>query len=463
MLPLAVSIPTYNRADILADRLDRMSRMQRRLELEISISDDASTDHTRDVAEQFRRSFAGFVYVRQRRRVGAAINFFAALRGTTFPYVTQIGDDDTIFEDGILTVLEMLESERDLQAVAGNYVLYDFADGKTLGVSEFIRVPERCSFDRFDLAFERFYYLESMVMRRRGLDSEYYNEGLSYHTGWKLFLANLVRGPIRLETAPIICKAVSPDQAGLRNYYIEYQDWARADSEWYAARRIPLLPETSREPLVETALMRTVRYSSDSTVNANLQQEYLIGLHHAQKAAVYDYDTKDYPKFAEGELIFGRLCEWLVATLSAATHIARVVCENHPVCTELQYRLRARLAHIREYDVLPLERLQMSDSEWVITYEYQPHLAQAALQSPTMTYIAVMDVLRNSTDTPQQFKRLMSAGDDARAAGGPGASELAWLASEMAGDRLSIVPAERAGGSAIASGEDAGSPEQVFD
>src|SRR5712691_10371264 len=80
-----------------------------------------------------------------------------------------------------------------------------------------------------------------------------------------------------------------------------------------------------------------------------------------------------------------------------------------------------------------------------------------------MTYIAVMDVLRNSTDTPQQFKRLMSAGDDARAAGGPGASELAWLASEMAGARLPIVPAERTGGSAIASGEAAGSPEQVFD
>ena len=52
MLPLAVSIPTYNRADILADRLDRMSRMQRRLELEISISDDASTDHTPEIARE---------------------------------------------------------------------------------------------------------------------------------------------------------------------------------------------------------------------------------------------------------------------------------------------------------------------------------------------------------------------------------------------------------------------------
>src|SRR6266478_3982038 len=99
---LAISIPTFNRADILADRLARMSRMQRHMAIEISISDNASTDHTRDVAEQFRASFAAFSYIRQRRLVSPAINFFAALRSTTFPYVTQIGDDDTIFEDGML-------------------------------------------------------------------------------------------------------------------------------------------------------------------------------------------------------------------------------------------------------------------------------------------------------------------------------------------------------------------------
>src|SRR5712691_4260401 len=122
MLRLAVSIPTYNRADILADRLARMSRMQRRIALEISISDNASADHTREVVESFRNSFAALSYVRQPRLVSPTINFFAALRNTTFPYVTQIGDDDTIFEDGILQALEMLEAERKLQAVAGNYL-----------------------------------------------------------------------------------------------------------------------------------------------------------------------------------------------------------------------------------------------------------------------------------------------------------------------------------------------------
>src|SRR5437660_350903 len=83
------------------------------------------------------------------RLVSPTINFFAALRNTTFPYVTQIGDDDTIFEDGILQALEMLEADRKLQAVAGNYLHYDFANDKPIKVTEFIRIPEHCTLAQF--------------------------------------------------------------------------------------------------------------------------------------------------------------------------------------------------------------------------------------------------------------------------------------------------------------------------
>jgi|SRR6266567_371797 len=463
MLPLAVSIPTYNRADILADRLARMSKMQRRIELEISICDDASTDHTGEVAAAFRKSFAGFSYVRQRRRVGPTINFFAALRGTTFPYVTQIGDDDTIFEDGMLKALELLDAERDLQAVVGNYLLYDFVNDKPISVSEFIRVPERYSLEQFDIAFEGFYFLEYMVMRRKSIDSEYYNEGLSYQTGWKLFLANLVHGPIRLETSPLICKGVSADQEGWRNYCIEFQDWARADPEWYAARRIPSLSAEVRNPLMHAALMRTVRYSSDSTVNANAQKKYLIGLHHAQKAAAYDYDTKDYPKFPDGELVLGRLYEWLVAVLLGAPQVERVVCEDHPVCMELQYRLKGGLAQIAKHAVRPLEQLKEVNSEWVITWEHQPHLAKAAMKLPIMTYVAVRDLLMNSIDNLQQFDELFAPGDDLAAGKEASTSVLELLAGKLVGARLPVAPAELAGGLAIASGDGAGSPERAYD
>jgi len=44
-----------------------MSRSNAASPLEISISDNASVDHTREVAESFRNSFAALSYVRPAR------------------------------------------------------------------------------------------------------------------------------------------------------------------------------------------------------------------------------------------------------------------------------------------------------------------------------------------------------------------------------------------------------------
>lgn len=451
MFHLAVCIPTYNRADVLADRLDRMRRMQGRVALEICISDNASEDHTPEVAERYKNAFARFTYIRQRQLVSPTINFYAAWRSATFPYVTQIGDDDAIFEQGMVQALEMLDSEPGLQTVIGNNILYDFAHDKEIRVTEFVKRSERYTLGDVYGLFEKNYFFEYMLMRRAGPNIDYHNEGLSYPTGWRLLLTSLARGPIRLEPVPLILKGASSDQMGLENYRIEVQDFPRSDTEWFAGQILPDILPTLRGALLNAALMRTVRYSSDSTINANQRQKYLVALHHAQRAAAYDYDTSQYPKVDLSELVFGRLSEWLASMVGAAVGIKRIVFEHHEVCAELHHHLQSWLPKDIIFDCQPLRELRVTDESWVVSIDYQPHLAAAALSIRGSPYTAIADLITSVADSSKQLDLILAGRDDETSRGLPLATALMSFVLESRNKRLNLIPIELTKGYPIAS------------
>jgi len=212
-------------------------------------------------------------------------------------------------------------------------------------------------------------------MRRTGIDAEYYNEGLSYPTGWKLFLANPCTVPVRSKPPAQFAKEF-PRISGLSHTSLNFRIWQRI-------RVVPpqensRVSRRSAKPLVQAALMRTVRYSSDSTVKCNFAAGISDRIATCAEAAVYDYDTKDI-RNSRGELIFGRLCEWLVDSVGRTARCA--------VSVKITPSARAgipaggRLAHIREYEVLPLDRLQMAIWKWVIRTSIS-RFGASALQSP---------------------------------------------------------------------------------
>lgn len=76
---VSILIPTYNRADCLAECLDALSKedvVAKGSDVEVLISDNCSTDGTQAVCEEFARRFPDvFVYVRQPRNIGPSDNF----------------------------------------------------------------------------------------------------------------------------------------------------------------------------------------------------------------------------------------------------------------------------------------------------------------------------------------------------------------------------------------------------
>lgn len=107
---LAITIPTYNRADLLGLLLDSIARdftgRPWPTDLELVVIDNASTDST--IAEVERRIAAGLPVrlVRNATNMGMDANLAACFDVTVANYLWQLGDDEVLYEGTASWVLE---------------------------------------------------------------------------------------------------------------------------------------------------------------------------------------------------------------------------------------------------------------------------------------------------------------------------------------------------------------------
>ena len=110
---LSVCIPTYNRDSFLAESLELLiSRIGYR-GIPIYISDNCSTDNTKDVVEQFLKRYPYIYYEKNIENLGYQRNFEKALKLSNTKYKWVMGDDD-YFEGDIDEILEALEFDYSL-------------------------------------------------------------------------------------------------------------------------------------------------------------------------------------------------------------------------------------------------------------------------------------------------------------------------------------------------------------
>lgn len=103
----SVIIPTYNRSNFL--KLSVWSALrQKKVSLEVIVSDDCSTDDTKKVVRAFRDKRVR--YYKNARRLGTSMNFQKCFFLASGDYIFTLGDDDFILDDytllDILTVMK---------------------------------------------------------------------------------------------------------------------------------------------------------------------------------------------------------------------------------------------------------------------------------------------------------------------------------------------------------------------
>jgi glycosyltransferase involved in cell wall biosynthesis len=119
-----VIIPTKDRADYLIHTL-RTCTLQDYENLEVIVSDDGSSDNTRDVVEEAARNDSRIQYISPGSGVGMWRNFEYALNAVKPGYVMALGGDDGILPYGISGMLDVLnETEQELLAWPAPLYIY---------------------------------------------------------------------------------------------------------------------------------------------------------------------------------------------------------------------------------------------------------------------------------------------------------------------------------------------------
>ena len=105
---LSLVIPTYNRCDFLDYCLEVHIPLARVHNIEIYISDNASTDATPEIVSKWMQQYPLIRYSRNTSNVGADNNFECALKLAETDYVWLLGDTYRIPADGIDYLVELL-------------------------------------------------------------------------------------------------------------------------------------------------------------------------------------------------------------------------------------------------------------------------------------------------------------------------------------------------------------------
>lgn len=89
---LAIVIPTYNRADFLDYNLKNHLPILEEHNIQIFISDNASTDNTEDIVKKWMKEYTFLFYSKNEINIGPDANFEKALKLPNTNYVWLLGD-----------------------------------------------------------------------------------------------------------------------------------------------------------------------------------------------------------------------------------------------------------------------------------------------------------------------------------------------------------------------------------
>lgn len=128
MSKISIAIATYNGAKYLREQLDSLYR-QTMLPSEVVVSDDCSTDATREILEEYHQSH-GLIYIANEHNLGFNKNFENALAHTTGDYVLICDQDDIWFDNKVETLYKAISKYDASQPAVVSSTTIDYVDGK---------------------------------------------------------------------------------------------------------------------------------------------------------------------------------------------------------------------------------------------------------------------------------------------------------------------------------------------
>jgi len=142
-ITLSIGIPTYNGGKHIKETLDSIVSQLNDVneEIEIVISDNASTDETPEIIKDYQNRYGIIKYFRNGQNVGFDRNVDLLFERAIGKYVWLLSDDDLILPGSIRKVLKVLSKHPELAAVFVNWSNYS-CDLKKCNVERTINISE---------------------------------------------------------------------------------------------------------------------------------------------------------------------------------------------------------------------------------------------------------------------------------------------------------------------------------
>jgi glycosyltransferase domain-containing protein len=173
-IKLSICIPTYNREAYLRNALSHCERdFDFDFPYEIVISDNASTDNTTQVVEEFIARGLPIHYHRRAVNGGSGPNLACAFHHAVGEYSVYLADDDFLIPDGIKSAMAYLDANPDVSACHAPWYLYDEVNDKDF--SQFYQIDYNKKFFRgrfaevFQFIYERHIFPEIAIYRSSAL------------------------------------------------------------------------------------------------------------------------------------------------------------------------------------------------------------------------------------------------------------------------------------------------------
>jgi len=121
---LSICVPTYNRCCYLRESLTSILSSAKGYEekIQIIILDNASTDDTKIVVEEFQKIYPWIQYHRNAENIGPERNFYCVAQKASSEYIWIFSDDDKMEGNAISTIINRIELGYNL--IVCNYSLW---------------------------------------------------------------------------------------------------------------------------------------------------------------------------------------------------------------------------------------------------------------------------------------------------------------------------------------------------
>jgi len=142
---VSIGIPTYNREHLIGRAIES-ALQQDYPNIEVVISDNASTDATPEICRRFAQEQPRVRYFRQSRNLGPTRNFDAALQASSGQFFMWLGDDDWLDRNYVSLALARLKTDTEVALVSGTPLYY--AKGVHQGAGQIFSLLQRSAWRR---------------------------------------------------------------------------------------------------------------------------------------------------------------------------------------------------------------------------------------------------------------------------------------------------------------------------